>query len=142
MTLDAGPVDRLRMFPRFVQETVAQTRPIDAAQPPEAAGFSLVEHVCHLRDYADEGCVGRIVRMLAEDAPELPDFPGEALARDRRYREQDLAAALQAFVANRARTIDVIARLSAADRARTANLESIGTITVAGLIELVARHDD
>jgi ketosteroid isomerase-like protein len=141
MTLDAGLVDRLRMFAVFVQETVAQTHPLDAARPPAAGGFSLVEHVCHLRDYDDEGCVGRIARMIAEDTPDLPDFAGHGLACDRRYREQDLASALQAFVANRARTIDVIAHLSAADLARTASLGSTATITVADLIELVVRHD-
>jgi len=141
MTLDAALIDRLRAFPAFVQQAVARTRRADAVRRPDAGGFSLVEHVCHLRDYDAEGCAGRITRMLAEDAPALPDFPGQTLARDRRYQEQDLASALQAFVINRAGTVEAVARLSDADLARAATLGSIGRITVAGLVELVARHD-
>src|SRR6185436_833213 len=142
MSVSARLIDRLRAFPGFVEQTVARTSGPDAARTPEAGGFSLVEHVCHLRDYDDEGCVGRIARMLAEHTPVLPDFAGETLARERAYQKQDLASAVDAFRLNRARTLDVVATLSSTDLVRTARLGSAGVVTVSRLLEIVADHDD
>src|ERR671932_277057 len=50
--------------------------------------FSIVEHVCHLRDIEREGYGSRIEKILGEESPTLADIDGAALARERCYNEQ------------------------------------------------------
>jgi ketosteroid isomerase-like protein len=142
MSVSRGLIERLRTLPAFVEDTVARMSAADVMRTPAAGGFSLIEHVCHLRDYDDEGCVQRIARMLAEDEPALPDFAGATLARERNYRDQDLSSAVAAFSRNRARTTVMAGSLSSTDVARTARLGTHGLVTVRDLLEIVADHDD
>ena len=142
MSVSPRLIERLRTFPAFVEQTLARTSAADAARPPEAGGFSLVEHVCHLRDYDDAGCVGRIGRILTERDPALPDFDGATIARERHYRRQDLTSAVAAFGRNRARTVVVASALSSAELARPARLGTRDAVTVGDLLEIVADHDE
>jgi ketosteroid isomerase-like protein len=130
------------VLPVFVEQSATRIPGAEATRTPAAGGFSLLEHVCHLRDYDEEGCIGRIAQMLAEDTPFLPDFAGEKIARERDYRRQDLASSVDAFLRNRARLLDMVDSLSSTDMARTGRLGSAGVVSVARLLELVADHDD
>src|SRR5438045_3616297 len=77
----------------------------------EGQAFSMRENVLHLRDIDADGYELRVMRVLAEVQPSLPDVNGAKLAGERRYNEQPVGPALDAFAAARARTI---ARLRAA----------------------------
>jgi hypothetical protein len=108
---------------------------------PAAGGFPVVEHACHLRDLETEGYRVRLDRILAEDRPSLPDFDGEAVARERGYRAQDAVAACNAFAAVRAGVVARLAALSALDRTRVGLLDGRTPITVDGMVAAMRAHD-
>jgi hypothetical protein len=108
---------------------------------PAAGGFSLVEHVCHLRDIEIEGYRVRIERMLAEATPFLPDLDGDRLAREQDYRSQDLRAAERDFTATRATLVLQLAALMPEERRRAGVLEGVGRITLADLAAKMRQHD-
>ena len=74
-------------------------------------GWSILEIVCHLRDF-DEIFYRRAQMMQAQDQPHLPAYDHEAMAIERAYQEEDLAAAHSALKASRARFIDFLAGLT------------------------------
>src|SRR5215213_3163427 len=59
--------------------------------------FSILEHVCHLRDIEEKGYGARIEKILNEDAPFLPDIDGGRLAREREYQKRKLIDELEVF---------------------------------------------
>src|SRR5438477_8399068 len=67
--------------------------------------FSLRENVLHLRDVDVDGYERRVAKMLEEEHPTLPDLDGARLAIERKYNEQPLGPALEAFASSRARTV-------------------------------------
>lgn len=103
--------------------------------------LTALEQVCHVRDIEIEGYQRRIQRTLAEDNPLLPSIDTEALARDRRYGEDDAAAALAAFRAARAGTLRAIASLSPQALERRATFEGYGPVTLRSLIHYLCSHD-
>jgi transcriptional regulator with XRE-family HTH domain len=108
---------------------------------PSSGGFSLVEHVCHLRDIDGDGYRLRLERMLAEQCPTLPDLDGDALARERDYQSADLATALTTFTATRLAIVARLAKLSPDERRRTGLMAGTTEITVEGLVEIMTAHD-
>ena len=108
---------------------------------PADGGFSLVEHVCHLRDIDGDGYRLCLERMLTETCPSLPDLDGDALARERAYQSADLAAALASFTTTRLAVVARLAKLSPEERQRTGLMAGETEITVDGLVEIMTAHD-
>ena len=107
--------------------------------PSEA--LTAQEQVCHVRDIEIEGYQRRIARTLAEDSPFLPSIDTDALARDRRYGEDDAAAALAAFRTARAATLRTIEGIAPGGFDRPAVFEGYGPVTLRGLIHYLCSHD-
>jgi hypothetical protein len=133
---------RLERMPGELRAAAARLGGDHALDAPPGGGFSLVEQAWHLADLEREGFGARITRLLAEEAPFLPDFDGARIARERDYRSQALDDGLRAFAA--ARTAN-LARLRAVphdawDRAGTQ--EGVGRVTLADLPRLMVEHDD
>ena len=103
--------------------------------------FSMLEHVCHLRDIEVDGYAARVKRILSEDGPLLPDIDGSRLARERDYNSQNLALALQAFSQARALNIETLRNVREDQLEREGNLEGVGTITLWQLLNLQREHD-
>ena len=128
-------------MPSKLKDIVAMI-PRDAwARRPRNGGFSLVEHVCHLRDIDDDGYRERVARILAEERPSLPDIDGDALARERDYQSQDLEAALSAFAAARWQISARLAKLTPEERRRTGLMAAIREITIDGVVGAMLAHD-
>jgi DinB superfamily len=108
---------------------------------PSAGGFSLLEHACHLRDYEAEGIQLRMVRILGESAPALADFPGDRLAVERKYNEQDFSAALRSFESKRRETQRLLSGLSDPELERKADFGSEGRVSLRRMIAIFAEHD-
>ena len=126
----------------------AKLKEIAAALPqtawrskPAAGGFSLVEHVCHLRDIDGDGYRLRLERMLTEQRPTLPDLDGDALAKERAYQSADLATALTSFATTRLAIVSRFAKVSPDERQRTGLMAGTTEITVEGLVEIMTAHD-
>ncbi|MDG2517220.1 DinB family protein [Lysobacter soli] len=103
--------------------------------------FTAIEQLCHVRDIEIEGYQERIRRTLGEAHPLLPSIDSEPLAIERRYRDADADAVLQAFRDARARTVETIARLDDAQLARTAEFEGYGPLTLRSLVHYLCSHD-
>nr|WP_321169921.1 DinB family protein [uncultured Roseateles sp.] len=103
--------------------------------------LTAIEQVCHVRDIEIEGYQQRIRRTLGEDDPLLPSLDTEALARERRYGEDDAAAALAAFAAAREETLAVLATITPEQLQRRARFEGYGPLTFKSLIHYLCSHD-
>jgi transcriptional regulator with XRE-family HTH domain len=137
----AGRIAALAAMPSKVKDIIA-TIPRDAwTQRPGNGGFSLIEHICHLRDIDEDGYRERVARMLTEERPSLPDIDGDALAEQRDYRSQDLEAALSSFTATRWQILARLAKLTPEERRRTGLMAAIREITVEGLVGAMLAHD-
>lgn len=131
----------IRRTPGLVRNVVAGLEPQAQVRTP-VSDFSLLEHVCHLRDIDAEGYAVRIQRLLKEVSPQLADLDGARLAVDRSYNDQDLQQALASFVENRARIIDLISNLTEAQKDRSGHLETVGEVTVKSLLNMMRVHDE
>lgn len=111
-----------------------RTRPADG-------GFSLVEHVCHLRDIEIEGYQTRVGRMLNEVDPPLFDIDGGRLAAERDYPSQDLEAAFTALAAARREVTTRLAGLAPAERTRAGIMDGSRRVTIEDLVSAMTAHD-
>lgn len=136
----SGMVATLGAMPAKLADITAQIPRAAWRRRPAKGGFSLLEHVCHLRDIDNDGYRVRVERMLVEERPSLVDIDGGALARERDYQSQDLMDALSAFTATRREVAARLARLTPEERQRT-GLMAGGEITIEGLAGAMQAHD-
>lgn len=132
----------LQAFPARVRGLVDSVPPASRTRRTPQGGFSLTEHLCHLRDLEREGFLLRIRRIVDEDMPELQEIDGTALAEARRYQQQSLAEAWRDWQAARAETVALLRRSLPAHAARTGIYGGFGVITLRALAEGIAAHDE
>ena len=145
--IDAVTLDALAAFPAQLAAHFALF-PVEARHwaPASWAGvpsepLTAIEQVCHVRDIEIDGYQRRIRRTLAEDDPLLASLDTEALARERRYGEDDAEAALAAFAAARRETLALLAAITPEQLARRARFEGYGPLTFKSLIHYLCSHD-
>jgi hypothetical protein len=127
--------------PAFLERALRHFSAADVRTPPKRGGFSLVEQIWHLADLEHEGYAERIRRILGEDDPELPDFDGDRIARERRYAERDVHEGLAQFKAAREHNLTALRHATTADRARGATQEAVGRIRLADVPHMMTEHD-
>ncbi len=119
-------------------------RGIDEAQARSAIGgdegWSVVEVVCHLRD-AEEIGFERMKAMRDQDDPQIIAFDQDALAREKKYAEADLAPALADFVRIRAEYVAALAALTPEEWERTGQHNEIGEISIVAHTTHRTYHD-
>jgi hypothetical protein len=128
---------------------------------PAPASWAAKEVICHLRDI-EELFLMRFRTMLATDEPTflvLGEFPhdraewgiveGDAMpldpdrwAEERQYLRNDPAAALAALRRRRAETLAFLHRLAPGQWSRGSLHVTLGRMTYADWVALVAAHDD
>lgn len=106
----AAARDYLAETAAAVQSLLAAMGPHEGYDKPADGSFSLVEHLWHLADLETQGWRPRFERILVEDRPHLPGVDGDRLAREARYQRRPWRAAARRFLAQRRRTLDVLAR--------------------------------
>ena len=131
---------RLAEMPAILRDKVAQATPARLRLRPNAESFCLVEHACHLRDLEREGYAVRLARMLAEAAPVLEGFEGDAIARERDYMSQDAHRAAAEFAAAREAFVARARALTGDEMSRTASFMG-RAITVCDLLAMMVEHD-
>lgn len=141
MPVEEEIVESLSSFPRYLAQVASRIPAAKRTQSARGGGFCWSEHVCHLRDFENEGVLIRIERILTEDEPALVDFDGKRLAAERDYRAQDAEAALAGFERARAQTAQRVKALSDSELARTARFGQEGVITMRRLIAMALEHD-
>lgn len=128
-------------MPRFLEATAAAMPEGTSRHRPREADFSFVEQVWHLADLEREGFSLRIRRLLHESRPELPDFDGARIARERNYRALDLTEGLAAFSRERKANLASLAALAETERGRPGIQEGVGAITLGEIPQKMAEHD-
>jgi hypothetical protein len=103
--------------------------------------WSLVQHICHLRDLEVEGYGARIPRFGRETDPFFADVDGDRLAAERDYGREDAAGALAAFGAARARSLETARDLLGSGRMSSGRLEGVGRVTLEDLLGFMRNHD-
>jgi hypothetical protein len=135
-------VERLGRMPGFLRDVAGRLQDDQQRWKPCGDDFSLLEHVCHLRDLEQEGYKVRIERILREDRPSLPDFDGAQVARERNYLHESLPRALESFGAARAHNLEFVSNLTAAQLGRIGLLDPAGEVTIEGLLAMMYAHDE
>jgi hypothetical protein len=131
----------LEAMPDFLAEVFSRLTPEEARAPGPGGGFSPVEHCWHLADLEREGYARRIERLRVEDEPQLPDFDGAAVAREREYRVRSLAEGIRAFREARRRNLETLRGLTAPEWLRAGSQEGVGRVALCDLPSLMAEHD-
>jgi hypothetical protein len=144
-TMDIAASDtllqRLQDFPDTLAAFVSSFPRAAIRQRPPQGGFSLVEHLCHLRDLEREGFRLRIRRILTQDMPELQEIDGSTLAIERDYASQDADAALRDWRAARTQTVLMLREALPAQAARKGIYGGFGVVTLASLAQGIVVHD-
>ena len=139
MGLDES-IERLAAMPEFLHAAIAAVDDAQARVRPDAHGFSLVDHACHLRDLEREGYLVRVRRLLAERDPVLEPFDGDAVAAARDYPSQDVHAAARDFAAAREELLAIASRLTPAELAREGRFGD-RRVCLADVIAMMVAHD-
>src|SRR5215213_7568551 len=127
--------------PRIIEQITAEVGPGNLDRRPSEKEWSIVEHVCHLRDIEVEGYVVRIGRIIKENAPSLEDIEGDQLAEERDYIHHDITAALADFIEARRKNILSGEDLSEAQRSRKGMFGNTGLVTLDDLLLMMHNHD-
>lgn len=104
------------------------------------AGWSIVEIVCHLRDF-DEIFRSRAKLMLSADCPKLPAYDHEAMALERTYQQERLSSACAQLKASRRETIAFFASLTPEQWERDGLHPERDNFTMTDALMQVALHD-
>jgi len=132
----------LEETPQFITMLAQNLSTRELMRKPGIAEFSLLEHVCHLRDIEVEGYEQRIDRLLNQDRPYLHDIDGNKLAKERDYNNQIFDQALSAFTKARNGNIRTIRTLERHHLERCGILQNVGIITLGQLVVMMREHDE
>ncbi|MBK7643721.1 MAG: DinB family protein [Planctomycetes bacterium] len=132
---------QLEEFPRFLTGALDQLGDPGARARPDPESWSLCEELWHLADLEREGYLVRIERLLAEDAPRLEDFDGDAVAAARDYNAKDPYLGLQRFRAARSTALARLRALDEGQRHRSGVQEGHGALVLGDLSRLMCEHD-
>jgi hypothetical protein len=133
-------LERLGAMPVFLDNAFGGLSTADALIQG-ADGFSPVEQCWHLADLERDGYAVRIRRLLNEVEPELPDFDGERVARERNYKSLPLADGLNAFRRARAENLAALGRLTTSEWERRGTQEGVGRVGLCDIPLMMAEHD-
>ena len=142
-----APTDRaallaeLDRMPTFLEAAFAGLSSDEAAAPGPDGTFAPVAQCWHLADLEREGHGTRIRRLLEEAEPDLPDFDGARIARERNYAARSLAAGLAAFRAARGENVIALRALATDAWMRGGTQEGVGPIMLCDVPTMMAEHD-
>ncbi len=120
--------------PGLIEEAVRSVR------AKQDAGWSASEIAAHLADI--EVALGwRMRQILAEDEPALQPFDQDDWAVALRYGERDVEVALNAYAAQRAANVEILARLPDEGWERRFKHSEFGPASLRTLVQHISDHD-
>jgi hypothetical protein len=131
----------LESTPALLARAAAELPEDSVRHRSTAGGFSLVEHVWHLADLEREAYAVRIRRLLTEDEPQLSNFDGDRVARERLYQRRDLAEGLLAFALARTRNLQWLREVSVEEWERPGEQEGVGRVELSDVPRMMTEHD-
>jgi hypothetical protein len=112
-------IARLACGAEPIPALVADMDDAEARWRPPSGGWSVLEVVCHLRDEETDDFRQRLRLTLEDPAKEWPKMDPEAWVTERRYQERSLKPELDAFLAERRKSLEWLRGLKAPDWSRT-----------------------
>lgn len=134
-------VKSLQKAPETIRQLVWGLPDKSLTWKPSDTEFSILGHICHLRDIEKEGYAVRIAKLLAEVEPFLPDIDGNKLAEERVYNRQDFRAALLEFTLARENNVRVLKGLTLDQLSRSGIFENAGSVSLERLVLIMREHD-
>jgi len=131
-------IETLEQTPRLVREIVATAPDVDRKN---GDFFSIRESVAHLRDIDSLGYEQRLRLIVSEEHPTLPDVDGSRIAVERAYATLPLEPELAELERSRAASVALLRTLDESALDRTAELETVGRVTLRDLLERWITHD-
>jgi len=132
----------LAAMPGFLDDSFANLPPSVHALPGPNGSFSPVEHAWHLADLEEMGFALRIRRLRAESHPELADFAGDDVAKERNYKSLSLRDGIEAFRVARQKNLATLANLAADEWTRGGEQEGVGAVSLCDIPSMMAAHDE
>ncbi len=127
-------VEGMAAAPKLIAEAVR------AAPGGAGEGWSASEIAAHLADI--EVVLGwRIRQVLSEDEPALQPFDQNDWAAALRYGERDVEVALNAYAAQRAANVEILASLSEEGWERRFKHPEFGPASLRTLVRHISDHD-
>jgi hypothetical protein len=134
-------IKRLDSTPAAVGAMCSSLAPDEASFKPPSGAWSVLEIVCHLVDEETDDFRARLESTLRDPAAKWPLTDPEGWSIQREYHKQDLAAKLQQFTDQRARTISWLRSLKSPDWQTAYIHPRIGPIRAGELLIAWAAHD-
>ena len=131
----------LESMPACLAAAAEALGPDGATRVPAAGSFCLVEHVWHLADLELEGYAVRLARLRTEEHPQLSDFDGDRIARERAYRTLSLEAGLAAFARARAANVQTLRGIDTSEWLREGTQDGVGAVRLADIPRMMVAHD-
>lgn len=131
-------IDVLQQTPRLVREIVDGAADVDRKK---GDFFSIRENVAHLRDIDILGYEPRLKLMANEEHPTLADVDGARIAVERAYAALPIEPELAELERSRAASMALLRTLDESALDRTAELETVGRVTLRQLLERWVTHD-
>lgn len=133
-------IKSLEDTPRRIKQLVSDLGESKVRERSGYNAWSVVEHICHLRDIEKEGYSVRITKLLTEDQPLLENIDGDRLAVERAYINQDFKEALDTFTNARAVNVGAIRDLSADQLSRSGMFDN-SPFSLLDLLNKMREHD-
>ncbi len=131
------PVDTLKGM-AAAPELISQA--VRSGRAKQGEGWSPVEIAAHLADI--EVALGwRIRQILSGDEPELQPFDQNDWAAALRYGERDVDVALNAYAAQRAANVEILAGISEEGWERRFRHPEFGPASLRTLVRHISDHD-
>ena len=103
-------------------------------------GWSVVETMCHIRDFADISLV-RARLILAEDQPLLPNLDPLEGSQRRDYPHQELAAEFAAYLGARKALVALLGGVTEEGWQRCGTHSAYGSLSLLELLVFITWHD-
>ncbi len=132
--MPADTVEGMAAAPKLIAEAVR------VASGGAGEGWSAPEIAAHLADI--EVALGwRMRQILSEDEPALQPFNQDSWAAALRYGERDVEVALNAYAAQRAANVEILARLPDEGWQRRFKHPEFGPASLRTLVRHISDHD-
>ncbi len=130
----------LTAAPARLSEAAAGLSPAQLQAKPAAGEWSVLELVCHMRDYAEifESRVGRAVN---EDNPQVRSYDNDEMSASREYLSQDVDRVLGVHKAIREKMLGELSKLTDAQWKRSVRHPTWGEPTLEWLMNRCAEHE-
>ncbi len=132
--MPADTVEGMAAAPKLIAEAVR------AASGGAGEGWSAPEIAAHLADI-EVGLGWRMRQILSEDEPELQPFDQNDWALALRYGERDVDTSLNAYAAQRAANVEILAGLSEEGWERRFRHPEFGPASLRTLVRHISDHD-